>query len=121
MSRDTVIVSKCQNIIGSTYTNIITASMGPKLFIYARYNIRESKIDRRDWYTANQITIHPSTNQVTDGRNMERFHTKIDRFVFSRIFVNVTVKVFNKMFGFRCKSVLFSPFLSNFFKGSETP
>ena len=98
MSRDTVIVSKCQNIIGSTYTNIITASMGPKLFIYARYNIRESKIDRRDWYTANQITVHPSTNQVTDGRNMERFHTKIDRFcsffpVFSRI-------LFNKMFGF---------------------
>ena len=80
MSRDTVIVSKCQNIIGSTYTNIITASMGPKLFIYARYNIRESKIDRRDWYTANQITVHPSTNQVTDGRNMERFHTKTDRF-----------------------------------------
>ena len=28
MSRDTVIVSKCHSIIDSTYTNIITASMG---------------------------------------------------------------------------------------------
>ena len=90
MSRDTVIVSKCQSIIDSTYTNIITASMGQN-YSFMHDIIRESKIDRMDWYTANQITVHPSTNQITDGRNMGRFHTKVDRFCL--IFPNFSTKL----------------------------